>query len=92
MSGPFEEAGASPAVLKQPPVYAAQTLRKKGIEGMQSMKRIVAVLVGLIMTVGVLGCSANEGLRDGVQDGLASAIAALIEAPALFWINNTFAN
>lgn len=57
---------------------------------MQSIKRIVLVLVGLTLSLGSIGCSAEEGLRDGVQDGLASSIAALIQAPVQFWLDNTF--
>lgn len=57
---------------------------------MQSGKRIVLALIGMGLSLGLLGCSAEAGIRDGVQDGVSAALAALIQAPVEAWIAATF--
>lgn len=56
---------------------------------MFSRQGILALLVMAAMLV-ACGCSAEQGLRDGVQKGLSSGLSALISAPFNTFIDQTF--
>jgi hypothetical protein len=58
---------------------------------MRTSKRILLAVVGLMTSLGTMGCVAEEGVRSGLQGGVAAAVSALIQAPVNAWLDATFA-
>lgn len=52
--------------------------------------RKLALLVGMVSALWVTGCDLEKGARDGLNDGLSAAIAALIETPVNYILDQTF--
>ncbi len=53
---------------------------------MQFAKIGLALLVMVAVTLGSVGCTADEGFQKGVQDGVAGAITAIIKTPVEAWV------
>lgn len=58
---------------------------------MQAGKRMLLAVVGLVLSFGLMGCVAEEGVRSGVQGGVAAAVSAIIQAPVDAWLDTVFA-
>lgn len=53
-------------------------------------RRTPIVLIATFSMLWVAGCDLEKGISDGVNDGLSASIAALIETPINFFLEQMF--
>ena len=55
-----------------------------------TLRKQAPLLVCMVSALWVAGCDLEKGTRDGLNDGLSSAIAALIETPVNYILDQVF--
>jgi predicted small secreted protein len=55
---------------------------------MRTRKLVLALLALAAFAAG--GCRLERGIGDGLTDGASAAVAALIEAPVTWWLDQQF--
>ena len=55
-----------------------------------TLRKDALLLACMVSALWVAGCDLEKGARDGMNDGLSAAIAALIETPVNFFLEQVF--